>query len=64
MLFSEIMTAYPDNHKKIINITLGKMQRFVTLQQEEGSAVSFKSSQVVFYVKGKSLYQVNICKTT
>ena len=42
---------------------MGKMQRFVTLQQEEGPAVSFKTLQVVILGKDKRLYQVNIFKT-
>jgi len=41
----------------------GKMQRFVTLQQEEGFAVSFKGLQVAILVKDKTLYQINIFKT-
>jgi hypothetical protein len=39
------------------------MQRFVTLQQVEVSAVSFEKLQVVIFVKDKRLYQVNIFKT-
>jgi hypothetical protein len=39
------------------------MQRFLTLQQEKGSAVSFKMLQVLILVKDKTLYKVNTFKT-
>jgi hypothetical protein len=62
MLFSEIMTAYRDNHKKIINRICGQNAEICDFSARRRVCGIIEKLQVVIRVKDKTLYKVNLFK--